>query len=412
MEKNEEILQKLRDFRMEKMIELKNKNLGYEVDIEDVIYCGQIDFEENGETIKKDVFLVVKNIDGNISMVYCTDNDEIAIQMDIDKMFDEDGIIPTEKYKDRNKDFEKLKENEDKRVSLNKLEEERMNNISKSLGIEDKDIKASSEIDTKNINEEELLKKYANVKSEFDPNRKITASENFGNLIPGANRFSKIAVVYSDKTADKFKLVGITGEGKVEEINGLVRTEGTNPTENVVSSNRDGSELKSKTVQAMYKIKGRPNEGFSMNIGSAGGVEVNYIRRSTDNEYISIPVEATHTRPVTAELKRNMDKSKNVRVEEEIDRAQAEVDEHNGKADFKNIDDNPNNDINHENILKTEDGKEKTYEEVIEEIEKEMKVSRKEAERLFEENRDEGETYEKVKSDIEEEIEEQLRINR
>lgn len=403
MEKNEELLQKLRDFRMEKMIELKNENLDYEVDIEDVIYCGQIDFEENGETIKKDVFLVVKNIDGAIRLEYQTDNDFIAV--DYAEM-----IIPTEDY--QKTDLKPLIKNEDKRVSLNQLEEERINNIAKSIGIENDDIKASSEIDSKNLKEEDLLKKCVNVKSEFDPNRKITASENFGNLIPGANKFSKIAVVYSDKTANKFKLVGITGEGKVEEINDLIPTEGTNPTENVVSSNRDGSKVESKTVQAMYKIKGRPNEGFSMNIGSAGGIEVNYIRRSTDDEYLSIPIEATHTRPVTAELKRNMDKSKNVRVDEEVDRAQAEFDEHNGKTDFRNIDDNPNNDINHDNILKTEDGKEKTYEEVIQEIEKEMKVSRKEAERLFEENRDEGETYEKVKSDIEEEIEEQLRINR
>lgn len=147
-------------------------------------------------------------------------------------------------------------------------------------------------------------------------------------------------------------------------------------------------------------------------MGKHGCIEINYVRRSVDDEYISIPVEASHTRYVRSEMKRDMDKTKNTRVEKEIDRAQGEFEEHDGKANWKNIDDNEKNDIGHDEILKTEDGKEKTYEEVIDEIEKEMKVSRKEAERLFEENRDEGETYEKVKSDIEEEIEEQFRGSR
>lgn len=147
-------------------------------------------------------------------------------------------------------------------------------------------------------------------------------------------------------------------------------------------------------------------------MGKLGCIEINYVRRGTDDEYISIPVEASHTRYVRSQMKRDMDKTKNIRVEEEIDRARSEFEEHDGKANWKNIDDDKNNDIGHDEILKTEDGKDKTYEEVIDEIEKEMKVSRKEAERLFEKNRDDGETYEKVKSDIEEEIEEQYRGSR
>ena len=54
MNKNEEIFQKLRDFRMEKMIELKNSGNEENIDIEDVVYCGQLDFEVNGEIKKKD----------------------------------------------------------------------------------------------------------------------------------------------------------------------------------------------------------------------------------------------------------------------------------------------------------------------------------------------------------------------
>lgn len=165
MNKNEEILQKLREFKKEKMAQLKDKNPNKQVDIEDIIYYGKLDFEEDGKIIQKDIFLVIKSIDGEISMIYCTDNDEIAIQMDIPKMIDEDGIIPMEKYKHKNKDFEKLKENEENAVSLNKLEQDRLNSISETLGIDQKDIKASSEINTKGLNEEELLRKNVNIKT-------------------------------------------------------------------------------------------------------------------------------------------------------------------------------------------------------------------------------------------------------
>lgn len=404
MIKNEKLLQKLRNFRLEKQIELRNKNLDKQVDIEDVFYCGKLNFEENGKQVKKDVFLVVKNIDGKISMVYCIDNDEIAVQMDIAKMIDEDGIIPTEKYKDRNKDFEKLKENEDKRVSLNKLEEDRISRISNTIGIKDEDVKAVSEIDTKDLKEEEILRKSVNVKSEFDPNTKITSSESFSNLIPGSNSFSKIAIIYSDNTSNKFTLVGITGKGQVEKLDSLIPTEGTNPTEKIVSSNRDGSEVKEETVSSMYKIKGRANEGFTMNIGSSGGVEVNYVRRGADDEYISIPIEATHTRYVNSEIKRDMDKTKNTRVEEEIDRAKAEFEEHNNKANWKNIDDDENNDIGHEDIIKLENGTETTFEEEA----KKAKISLDEFKRIYNEQ-SESLTQQQRLENTHEEIEEQFR---
>lgn len=67
MNNNEEIFQKLRDFRMEKMIELKNNGNEENIDIEDVVYCGQLDFEVNGEIQKKDVFLMKKDIDGSVN---------------------------------------------------------------------------------------------------------------------------------------------------------------------------------------------------------------------------------------------------------------------------------------------------------------------------------------------------------
>lgn len=400
MNKNEEIFQKLRDFRIEKMLEQKNNGNEENIDIEDVIYCGQLDFEVNGEIQKKDVFLMKKDIDGSVKWEYYADGDMIAI--DYNEM-----IIPTSDY--QKVDFKPIIKNEDKQVSLNELEIEKMTHMAKALGIEEKQIDACSEIDNTKLNEEELMKSAVSVKSEFNPNEKINGSENFTNLIPGTGRFSKIAIIYSNNSNDKFKMVGITADGKVEEIPALQQTEGINPTERIVSADRYGENITENSAQAMFKINGRPNEGFSIKIGSMGYIDVNYVRRSTDDEYISIPIETHTTRYVRSEMKREMDKTKNTRVEEEIDKSQAEIEEH-GSANWKNIDDDPHNDIGHEDIIKTENGEEKKYGDVIEEIEKEFKVSKEEAERLFKENRDNGESYEKVKSDIEEEINDQLRI--
>ena len=392
MNKNEEAFEKLRDFRMEKMVEIKNSENGENIDIEDVIYCGQMDFEIDGELKKKNVFLMKKNVDGSIKWEYYADNDMIAI--DYNEM-----IIPTSDY--QKVDFKPIIKNEDKQVSLNELEIEKMTHMAKALGIEEKQIDACSEIDNSKLNEKDLLKTL-NVKSEFDPNNKINGSESFGNLIPGTSKFSKIAVIYSNNSNDRFKMVGITSDGKVEEIPALTQTEGVNPTEKIVSADRYGENIKEQSAQAMFKINGRTNEGFSVNIGSMGCVEVNYIRRSTDDEYLSIPVEATHTRYVKSEMKREMDKTKNTRVEEEIDKSQAEVREH-GSANWKNIDDNPNNDIDHDDIIRVNDG---TEEISFEEEAEKAKVSVEEFKRIYNEQ-SESLTPEQRLEQTHEEIEEQ-----
>ena len=393
MNKNEEIFQKLRDFRMEKMIELKNNENEENIDIEDVIYCGQLDFEVNGEIQKKDVFLMKKDIDGSVKWEYYADGDMIAI--DYNEM-----IIPTSDY--QKVDFKPIIKNEDKQVSLNELEIEKMTHMAKALGIEEKQIDGLAEIDNSKLNEEELMKSAVSVKSEFNPNEKINGSENFNNLIPGTGKFSKIAIIYSNNSNDKFKMVGITADGKVEEITALTQTEGVNPTEKIVSADRYGENITKKSSQAMFKINGRANEGFSINIGSMGCIEVNYVRRSTDDEYISIPVETNTTRYVKSEIKREMDKTKNTRVEEEIDKSQAEIEKH-GSANWKNIDDNPNNDIEHEDVIRINNG---TEEISFEEEAEKAKVSVEEFKRIYNEQ-SENLTPEQKLEQTHEEIEEQ-----
>ena len=101
-----------------------------------------------------------------------------------------------------------------------------------------------------------------------------------------------------------------------------------------------------------------------------------------------------------------MDKTKNTRVEEEIDKSQAEIKEH-GNADWKNIDDDPNNDINHDDVIRIKDG---TEEVSFEEEAKKAKVSVEEFKRIYEEQ-SESLTPEQRIENVHEEIEEQYMGN-
>ena len=191
----------------------------------------------------------------------------------------------------------------------------------------------------------------------------------------------------------KGKNAKLIRDGKVEEINSLLRTEGTNPTEQVVTSNRDGSNLESKTVSSMYRIKGRPNEAFSVKIGNMGCIEVDYVRRSHDDDYLSIPVESTTTRYVNSELKRNMDKTKNTRVDEELERYHNQKEQTNEKINYKNIDDDLNN--NTENTDLFIDNEENT----INKQEFLNKISNMYDEQEIQKRLDEGETLDEIEDD-------------
>lgn len=409
-----ELLEELRRINQNNVnsIQENQANKGKAIRIQDVKYLGKFDIEHDGITEKKDVYLVENRIDGESQKIIVVDNKPIAREVN-------GMIIPLINYEKNN--FGKLALiSDEKTISLSRLEQERIDNIAKVTGLNKEEIQKSAEIDinnTKKIQAEKDVKAIygssLNIKSELNPNKRITATDTIGTMIPNGNKYDKIVVIYSNNTSARFKMVGITNEGKVEELEGLEQTEGNNPMEQVISSNRDGSNVNKKMVNTMYKVKGKPNEAIGIKIGAMGTIETDYLRRTDDDNYTSIPIENNQTYPVTRDVKYNIDKTQNSRsdIKEQNKKAEYEIEEH-GKADIHNIDDNPNNDIGHDDVLLTEDGKEKSFEDVIQEIEKEQKVSRKEAERLFYNNRDEGETYEKVKDDVEEEVEEQMRINR
>ena len=85
----------------------------------------------------------------------------------------------------------------------------------------------------------------------------------------------------------------------------------------------------------------------------------------------------------------------------------SEIDKEHGNADWKNIDDDPNNDINHDDVIRIKDG---TEEVSFEEEAKKAKVSVEEFKRIYEEQ-SESLTPEQRIENVHEEIEEQYMGN-
>ena len=93
MSKNKQYMKKTQTYQQPQLLEagktavlverIINKAINENIDIEDVIYCGQMDFEIDGELKKKDVFLMKKNVDGSIKWEYYADGDRKSTKCNI-----------------------------------------------------------------------------------------------------------------------------------------------------------------------------------------------------------------------------------------------------------------------------------------------------------------------------------------
>ena len=243
--------------------------------------------------------------------------------------------------------------------------------VAKELGITVEEIKKISEIDSEKTvedNEKENLEKdkdpdkekktlskkqveSISTKQEIKTEQKVTDKDTMASLLNVQGKgYRKIAIVYSDKFKEagnttKFSFVGIKQDGSAEKIDTIEQAYGTNPTKNVHSVNRDGSKIEEEKVNSIFKIKGKTETQIAVDIGNMGTIEPSLVRTpAQDNEEaISIPIETSNIRPTTRETRELMNRNRNTRVKEEIQRI--ETHEELGCEDFsiKDIDDNPNN---------------------------------------------------------------------
>lgn len=378
----EKIIDKMRELREKRDLELLNQDLeninlnsDYQKELPknkvlNVKYLGTIEID--GE--EKGIYLLIEQKeekDGRLAEIekyYTEDGELIGANNDLDQF---DFITLSEKFIDKDGMVEQLEKLDKEGIlDLNEIEKERLEEIARELGIDVKDIEKLAEIDAEKEIEDEkddkedekevLSKKEVekiSTKTEIRTNQKVTDKDTMASLLNVQGKgYVKIAVVYSDKLQDnknttRFSFVGIKEDGSAEKIDTLEQAYGKNPTKNVQTMNRDGSNIKEDKVNSIFRVKGKDEEQLAVNIGPMGTIEPEFVRtpRQKGQKAISIPIETQHIRPTTRETREYMNRSRNTRVDDNIERVEEHQKLNCNEVNVRNTDDNPNNNT-HEHL--------------------------------------------------------------
>lgn len=375
----EKVIDKMRSLRDKRDLEILNQELK-DIDLNssdqkklsdnkvlNVKYLGVIKIE--GE--EKGIYLVIEQKaqkDGTLAQIeryYTEDGEFLGGDNSIDEY---DFLTLDEKYINNKDMLEKLQSiDKDGILDLNKIEQERMEEVAKELGITAKELEKMVEIDSK----KEIEK--ISTKSEIDTNRKVTDKETMASILNVQDKgYKKIAIIYSDKMQDngnttRFSFVGIKEDGTAEKIDTIEQAYGRNPSKEINSVNRDGSKVEQEQVNSIYRIKGKKETQIAVDIGAMGTIEPSLVRTpAQDNEEaISIPIETHNVRPTTRETRELMNEQRNPRVKEEIQRAKEHQELRCDDISLKDIDDNPNNNT-HEHIEISEEYLDKCATKILE----------------------------------------------
>ena len=168
----------------------------------------------------------------------------------------------------------------------------------------------------------ELNKKGANW-IRLDLSREVVENTPLRNLIPNCEKYEEIYIV-PGKDQYSYTIQGGNKENGYEVISELEPTEGNNPTQRIISLEGNGEKkVESKQPLAMFKIKGREDEGFSITEAQPGNeqIRMEYWRKAYGDMYISTTVPQAHAdrgidKP-TPEVKYLMSKDYTSRLEME-----------------------------------------------------------------------------------------------
>ena len=398
----EKIIDKMRELRDKRDLELLNQDMedvnldsDYQKEVSqnkvlNVKYLGTIEIE--GE--QKGIYLLIEQKeekDGSLAEIekyYTEDGEFLGADSNLDQF---EFITLTEEYMNRDGLLEQI-ESLDKEgiLDLNEIENERLEELARELGIDVEDIQKLAEIDAdkeldkwheKLTNEqiEELQEKGIepgdeeyrrylldhglslpkeeveegiSTKTEIKTNQKVTDKDTMASLLNVEGKgYVKIAVVYSDKLKDNenttgFTFVGIKSDGSAEKIDILEQAYGNNPTKNVQTMNRDGSKIEEDKVNSIFRIKGKDEEQLAVNIGQMGTIEPKFVRtpRQDGEKAISIPIETQNIRPTTRETREYMNRSRNTSIDDNIKNIEEHQKENCNEVDARNTNDNPYDD--------------------------------------------------------------------
>lgn len=274
-----------------------------------------------------------------------------------------------------------------------------------------KDINSYSEVET----DQKIFDKITN-KQELDANVRVTQTETLSDLIPELKEkgIQKVGVVYSDNIQGqngRFSFVGIDKDGKMQILESLENIDGTTTGQKVTSINSiDGSLVEQEQVAGMVKLSDRTNtngeeEYLSVRQGDYGIIEVDYVRadlsKPEDKRYISAPIETKNIYPTTREVRDFMDRSYNPEIDNELEKAEPEINR-DEETSMENIDDTASNDyLTPDDIILLEDGTKTTLRKEADKA----KVSPEEFTERY--NEMSGKTPDEKIDTIQEEIEEE-----
>lgn len=372
------------------------KQRGQEID--NIGYYKDFEFKGSGLAVN-DVFIVkLKDSDNKVPKsreneegkekelyeIYDKDNNLIATVDEAGSVqFEADFVEGLKEINERYFDTLELEEAEfelpeelkkdDLVLTKEELEEKQISKKLDSVGkvIGSKEIDSYSEIDTDQTPQFEKLTN----KQELDADIRVTQTETLADLIPELKEkgIVKVGVVYSDFSkgqSGRFSFVGIDRNGQIQTIDSLDNIDGTTTGQKVTSLNSvDGSLVEQEQVAGMARLSDRTNtngeeEYLSVRQGDYGIIEVDYVRadlsKPEDERYISAPIETDNIWPTTREVRDFMDRSKNIEMDEELDRAEPEI-ARDEETSMENIDDTASNDyVTPDDIIVLDDGTETT----------------------------------------------------
>lgn len=370
--------------------------------IQDIRYLGTVQLEERIDGLEdytetlKDVYVVEE---------YDIETDKITLKYYLDDMcigteFG-DKIIETEDCKKRFKNIDNIRdlvdelkydeltaEQKEENKSLKELEEERLEKIAKSLGIDVKELKDISEFDLDKDgnkedqkeeikeNDEENLEDRIHTKESTDLDQ-IYEGITLRNVLGLSSEYARIAIVSSsevrgvegNKQNGKYSFVGVKYNGEItvldETILGPDNQEGIDPRKMDTTVGIDGTVDKEQNI-ASYKVMGKKNLYLSIGYDESYGREIKIAKRSETgeedlefelltNRYASYQ-EDSDVRQFREDNSEGINKADNA-----IEKADAHEKEECENVNTEDIDNNMYNDTHHHIII---DGKEVSYKEL------------------------------------------------
>lgn len=157
----------------------------------------------------------------------------------------------------------------------------------------------------------------------LDLSREVVENTPLRNLIPNCEKYEEVYIV-PGKDQYSYTIQGGNKENGYELLSELEPTEGKNPNQKIISLDGNGEKrVENKQALAMFKIKGREDEGFSITEAQPGNeqIRMEYWRKAYGDMYISTTVPQAHAdrgidKP-TPEVKYLMSKDYTSRLEME-----------------------------------------------------------------------------------------------